>query len=123
MDAVEYLNDKRRMCAFENCTTCPIKVKLTSGKYVCNIVSCASFITNYPEETVAIVEKWAKEHPERSRQSAFLERYPNAAINYDGFLTIRPCEIDETIANDACHFRCSECRKNYWLAPVEEEKK
>lgn len=123
MDAVKYLNDKRRMCAFENCLTCPITVKVTSGKYVSNVVSCASFIASYPEETVAIVEKWAKEHPERTRQSVFLERYPNAPVEADGVLEVHPCEIDKTVDYDACQISCAECRKRYWLAPVEEEKK
>lgn len=112
MDAVKYVKAKARMCKTETCLTCPLSWQ-----------TCGGLTEDYIEEAVVLVEKWDKEHPERTRQSVFLERYPNAPVEADGVLELHPCEIDKTIDHEACRTSCENCRKNYWLAPVEEEKK
>ena len=49
---------------------------------------------NTPEQVVEEVEKWAKEHPSKTRQSVFLEILPNAPIRPDtGIVKISPCEV------------------------------
>lgn len=82
MDALEFLKEERRMCnSFDTgCVKCPL------GDIGC----CVS-----PEETdeefekeIAIVERWSKEHPRKTRQSVFLEQYPEARIGDDGVASI-----------------------------------
>lgn len=119
MDALDFMKAKKRMCGIENCLTCPMSLGETGR-------SCVWTMKEYPEDAVKIVEKWAKEHPEITRQSVFLQRYPNAFIEGDGVLGILPCELDTTFDSDLCYTLkadksdCFECRRSYWLAPAEE---
>ena len=118
MDAVEYLKAWTRMCYKHNpyCKECPI------GKEVHRrSSSCRTFENDNPEEAVAIVEKWAKEHPIKTRQSEFLEMFPNASI-VDGVLNLNPCHVDNKFSpQKGCgNSSCADCRKEYWLAEVED---
>lgn len=76
-------------------------------------LSCRTFIAEHPDKAKEIVEKWAKEHPMKTRQAVFLELYPNAALDEDGVLNVHPCDIDKGFI---CYGRemCEECRKEYW---------
>ena len=62
MDAVEFFKEKRRMCdSFDDhCAGCEIK----SAK---NGITCGAYIKKYPEQAVAIVEKWSAEHTKETR--------------------------------------------------------
>ena len=84
------------------------------------IYPCAGQETDSPEEVVAEVEEWAKEHPTKTRQSEFLKHYPGARITIDGFLHACPMDVfSDTGVN--CNARnCFECRKKFWLAEVED---
>lgn len=84
------------------------------------IYPCAGQETDSPEEVVAEVEEWAKEHPTKTRQSEFLKHYPGARITIDGFLHACPMDVfSDTGVN--CNVRnCFECRKKFWLAEVED---
>ena len=122
MDAVEFFEEHDRMCnSFGgNCTDCEI-YKVTMSSLTCN-----AFIFTRPREMVAIVERWAKEHPRKTRQSEFLKMFPDAQI-FEGVLKIEPCElIDSKLNSEECHSYdefglsgCYECRKKYWLEEVE----
>ena len=124
MDAVEFLEEQHRMCEAPNshCEECGLSYTNNKTDRV-----CGDFIKRHPEEAVAIVEKWAKEHPRKTRQSEFLKMFPNAQI-FEGVLKIEPCElIDSKLNSEECHSYdefglsgCYECRKNYWLATEEE---
>lgn len=111
MDAVEYLKELDRMCrAHKACDGCPI---LDCGKIGCGVSDSAPIEL---VDTVEIVEQWSKEHPARTRQSVFLEWYPNAKVNRDGALDICPVLIEGKSCgafNAGCLI-CSECRSNYW---------
>lgn len=65
MSAVEYLKQQFRMCIAQSddakCEGCPLSPSVT-GEY------CDSYEVQHPEEVVAIVEKWVREHPERSEE-------------------------------------------------------
>lgn len=123
MDAVEFLKTLRRMCE-RRCTNCEF------GKRLCGVVtSCTDWRKNHPEEAVAIVEKWAKEHPVKTRQSVFLEQYPEAKILKDGAIVICPLAVsaayrEKREKDGSCaslrYGACDECRKAFWLAEVEE---
>lgn len=75
-----------------------------------------------PVSAVEIVEKWAAAHPRKTRQSVFLEQWPNARPADDGVLTFCPKRFDFHISCLAeCHSlkKCSDCRREFWLQEVE----
>ena len=128
MDAVEFLKENDRMCkTFDSCSgkdggeMCELYVKSNERG-----LSCVDYATTYPEETVKIIEKWAKEHPKKTRQSEFLKMFPDALI-FEEVLKIEPCElIGSKLNSEECHSYdefglsgCYECRKNYWLEEIE----
>lgn len=124
MDAVEFLEEQYRMCEAlrSHCEECGLS-------YINNkadLVFCADFIKRHPEEAVAIVEKWAKEHPRKTRQSEFLKLFPNARIAVDGCIGgICPSDLDTEFvcpmqkrgSDYAC---CPECCRVYWHAEVKD---
>ena len=123
MDAVEFLKEQYKMCEALNshCEECGLSYENNKTGNVCGY-----FIKRHPEEAVKIVDKWAKEHPIKTRQSEFLKMFPNALIS-EGVLKIEPCElIDSKLNSEECHSYdefglsgCYECRKNYWLEEIE----
>lgn len=72
---------------------------------------------------VKFVEQWAAEHPIKTRQSVFLEQYPEAELYADGVLALCPRRVSAACRNDtslcATH-SCDDCRRKFWLAEVEE---
>lgn len=73
---------------------------------------------------VDLVEEWAKEHPAKTRQSVFLEQYPDASIGVDGVLKICPMLISVAYrdSNGLCaciDLGCEECRQQFWMQEVE----
>lgn len=115
MDAVKFFKTVNRLCKNQRCCTeCPIH-KNGMG---CMVKADDDSIKSI-EETVSKVEKWAKEHPVKTRQSEFLKMFPNASIDGDdGVLNIRPCRVDENIGCGVAGKSCDECRCEYWLAEV-----
>lgn len=64
MSAVEYARHHGRMCSkshFIFCNGCPL--------YSINY-DCVEFERDHPEEAIAIVKKWAEEHPEEANDDA-----------------------------------------------------
>lgn len=86
------------------------------------IYPCAGQETDPPEEVVAEVEEWAKEHPAKTRQSVFLEQFPNAPIYTNTHnVALDPCLIDTTLRGHCPTGRgCDICRREFWLAEVED---
>ena len=113
MDAVEYLKTLCRMCHCE-CLKCEF------GKARSGFETCPVWQRTHPKEAVEIAEKWAAEHPVKTRQSEFLKHYPGARITIDGYLHTCPMDVfSDTGIN--CNARtCTECRKKFWLAEVED---
>lgn len=122
MDAVEYLKTIKRMCELhkpmcwgkDNHTPCELRIKADAKG-----MRCGDYAATFSEEAVAIVEKWAKEHPRKTRQSEFLKQHPNASIER-GVLELCPALVDLTIPCKPTELSCWECRKINWLAPIEE---
>lgn len=117
MDAVEFLKAKNRMCREygelpEDCFACPIGND--SGGCQAGVLENQK-VTE--EILVQIVERWAAEHPKKTRQSEFLKMFPNARIRGD-VLEIRPCDTDDNIECTDRDERCYECYRKYWLAEV-----
>ena len=118
MDAVEYIKTLSRMCnIYRHCEGCPIR----DGKErSCGIIAveAESFV-----DTVEAVNKWGKEHPVVTRQSVFLERYPNAKTDEDGNIGICPAAIEGKNCNECSDGAscCKECRSNYWSQEVQDD--
>ena len=113
MNAVKYLKTLRRMCNCErrNCEF---------GKARSGFETCPVWQRTHPEEAVEIDEKWAKEHPAKTRQSEFLKLFPGVdADKTDGCLTLNPCIIYPKMREECSGKLCHECKKTFWLAEVE----
>ena len=75
--------------------------------------------TRTPEETVSMVEEWSAAHPLKTRQSIFLEQYPNAKC-VDGIVAICPKMINASLSCPGrADIDCPDCRREFWLQEVE----
>ena len=69
---------------------------------------------------VKFVERWDAEHPAKTRQSEFLKLFPGADVDEtDGGLTLNPCIIYEKMRKECNGVKCSDCRREFWLAEVD----
>ena len=114
MDAVEYLKALGRLCNNYLCgDNCPL------------IDSCDDESDDGYVRKVQIVEKWAKEHLAKTRQSEFLKQWPDAEVGDDGYPSVAPCQlykdIEEKDENGVCckNCGCAECRRDFWLKEIE----
>lgn len=123
MDAIEFLKKLKRMCdknrdsCHGSCYVCEIFVKKAE-----KAISCSSFIKEYPEEAIAIVEKWSAEHPAKTRQSEFLKIFLDAKMDESGeVVNLCPRSINMNYVDDyRCEkLNCLRCRERFWLAEVE----
>lgn len=117
MDAVKFLEEAKRMCeSYEECEACPANA---DGFDDCRIDNMQAIDA---ADAVAIVEKWAKEHPRKTRNSEFLKHYPNARVDCHGVIDICPKAVDEEYtpvngcSKPSC---CDECSNEYWMQEVE----
>lgn len=107
MDALEFIKAiKQMLSAGAN--------NSTVQKYI------SAYKKNDCEGMVKAAEQWAAEHPVKTRQSEFLKHYPGAQITIDGFLHACPMEVFSDTGINCSAQTCTECRKKFWLAEVEE---
>lgn len=114
MDAVKFIEEAKRMCNtnISNCAECckgrACPINLPGANYT-------------PEERAKLVEEWAAAHPRKTRQDVFLEKWPDARVNSDGFLDIEPCALDKSITDTSnCSGRaCTKCFREFWMQEVE----
>lgn len=118
MDALEFLKEERRMCASFDamCVKCPL-----GDTGCCVIVGDTDMEL---ENEVAAVEQWSKEHPRKTRQSVFLEQYPETQIDNNGVLGVCPAPIFHSHRTDGggcidIHRKCPDCRREFWSQEVE----
>lgn len=108
MDAVKFVEERRRMFA----------VTGENSKYsLFNMSTCA-------EDVVKEVEEWSVAHPRKTRQSVFLEQYPETVIDAYGIIHICPLVISTTHrdSNGDCENSgqiCVDCRREFWMQEVE----
>lgn len=112
MDAVEYLKTLCRMCHCE-CLKCEF------GKARSGFETCPVWQRTHPKEAVEIAEKWAKEHPVKTRQSEFLKLFPNAQTD-SGCLNACPMDVFGNTGIDCNKRTCFECKKEFWMQEVED---
>ena len=116
MDAMEFVRERNRMCSTfrPNCDGCPA---YENGWYCDNDA--------WNEKIVSVVEKWAEEHPRKTRQSVFLKQYPDADISDDGLPDVAPCQLCVGLihgeSTEDCENRglCVECRREFWMQEVD----
>lgn len=118
MDAVKFIEERNRMCDYytkndgaDGCADCP------ECDSACNVVR---YVT---PEYIADVEKWSQKHPRKTRQSVFLEQWPEAKIE-DGVLQLCPCPISASHRNAqgncaTMQRQCSDCRREFWTQEAE----
>lgn len=75
---------------------------------------------------VDLVEEWAKENYIKTRQSKFLEMFPNASLIANGTLEICPKSLDkdrECLYSIGCDNNkfvdCLGCRNKFWFEEVD----
>lgn len=115
MDAIEFIRERNRMCATytpKRCEGCP------ADNYGGCDVACIMIDKIDAERLVPIVEKWSSEHPRKTRQSVFIQQYPEVHCIY-GVINIKPCQIVQNYTYGNCDITdCSQCRKEYWMQEV-----
>ena len=124
MDAVKFIEERNRMCKSfgDRCTGCP-----ASDAFGCCAVDQAVDQASTLDATaqVAIVEEWSAAHPRKTRQSVFLEQYPEAAaIDEYGVLRLCPMGISSAHRDNdgSCKTpeeMCIDCRLEFWTQVVE----
>lgn len=122
MTALKYLEEKSRMT--ERCSMACAKCLLANYNNG-DEFSCILYEQKHPEQAIAIVQKWAQEHPRKTFLQDFLEKYPKAELRYNKFPEICPyslgyaknsqCVLD--MEEQFCSEECEEC----WNRPLEEE--
>lgn len=115
MDALEFLKERKRMCnSYKDCKGCPFN---DSKCVIDSTLSCDDC-----ERIAATVEQWSKAHPRKTRQSVFLEQWPETEIDTFGYLMVCPKRIsaDCRIRYGNCSNRvCSDCHREFWMQEVE----
>lgn len=109
MDAVDCMKAVTRM--------------LKSGTIDCAIQKYISAQKkNDYEGMVEAAEQWAAEHPVKTRQSVFLEQFPNAPIYTNTHnVALDPCLVDTALRGHCPTGRgCDICRREFWMQEVEE---
>ena len=127
MDTVKFIEERNRMCkSFNACENCPA---FYAGECEDELCSCAVGYqsTRDTKDQIAIVEAWSAAHPRKTRQSVFLEQWPNASLDRHGVSVLCPkqlnCEfscIDENDTETPKRCKdCTACRHEFWMQEVE----
>lgn len=106
MDAVKFIEERRRMYKVTG-----EQPPTLSGRIPA-------------EDVVKEVEEWSAAHPRKTRQSVFLETWPEAELDTNGAVAICPTILssDYRSANKRCKHpgtACSDCRKEFWGQEME----
>ena len=99
MDAVKFIEERNRMCG---------TMSEMWG------VDAAQIVKN--------TEEWGAAHPRKTRQSMFLEHFPEAEFDKDGVLSLCPARVSAVHRNDdspCAPHSCSDCRREFWMQEVE----
>lgn len=106
MDAIEFVKQLRRMD--EN--------GVPKDRFV---YPCIGRETDSPEDVVAEVEEWAKEHPRKTRQSKLLNLFPDSQIN-NGYLFCPQMVNYRYEPEGGCgRTKGFDCRRGFWGQEVD----
>ena len=106
MDAVKFVEERRRMYTL-GC------IKKGINDY-----------NTKAEAVVAEVEAWSAAHPRKTRQSVFLEQWPEATLADDGVLDVCPTAVSAKHRGKrggcaTIDRSCNECHREFWMQEVE----
>lgn len=107
MDAVKFLQERNRM--YESGAATP----------------SIGLEDDYdPVIAVKVVEGWSAAHPRKTRQSVFLEQWPEARLDNNGCICACPCYFSAAHrdSNGLCadpDYDCGDCRRDFWTQEVE----
>lgn len=120
MDAIKFVNEKVRMCnAVRKNNTC--QGCRLHGFGGCDFDHLAG--DNRVEEAVKRVEEWSKENPRKTRQSVFLEQYPETLLDSHRVIALCPMPISAEYRDSHGECKkaervCTDCRKEFWSQEV-----
>lgn len=112
MDALKFIKEFYRMCDYYSggfCKGCPRKEEPSCDSSTMSDEELAKLISD--------VEKWSKEHPQKTRLQDFLEKYPNAQICESGLPSACCKSLGYCKSYDSVGNNCEVC----WNMPVEDE--
>lgn len=120
MEVLGFMKQRKRMCDYYGDDSCVCDD--SRGECPALDMDC-SFTTDHPEHLIAIVEQWAKEHPEkpeqkRTNKDVLLAAFPDAYVYPGGVPLACPLSLDK-------HYECSkfknceDCRTTHWPADAE----
>ena len=116
MDAIKFLKERNRMCKTNvSCYDCPAHDLGSSN-------SCKFAMENWasPEQQINLVKEWSVAHPCKTRQSVFMEQWPDVYLDGNRVISVSPCTVSKEYRDMDCDLRdCAECRKEFWLKEVE----
>ena len=105
-----------RMCKFyDDCKECPLENYRSE-----TFITCDYLVRTVPDKANEIILNWCKEHPVETRQERFLKMFPNVALINCEVINICPKDIDIQYGANCNKLKCEECKKEYWLAEVDE---
>lgn len=71
------IHDFARICNYhEHCNGCPFNFEETD---------CGNYLTEHPDNSTRIIDKWIVEHPIETYASNFYNKFPNAQKNSEGY--------------------------------------
>ena len=116
MEFVEAMKIRVRMCTerpsdYFSCSGCPLSSNNNGVG-----MNCTEFLMYHPEKAEEILTKWAEEHPQKTILQDFLEKYPNAKLDKNGFPKFCPFTLG------FCDNGCEVCVdvKDCWNRPLED---
>lgn len=110
MDIQIFFKEYDRMCRYyrngDDCGDCPLIKRIEDRRG-----SCLELCKKYIEKSTDIIGNWAKENPEKTYKSVFLEKFPNAKLCENGYPGICMTYIfGESKKHDDCtYIDCVEC--------------
>lgn len=111
MEFVKAMKIKGKMCNELDCDDCPLSIKNRKSN-----ASCVEFMIGQPEQAELILDKWDKEHPQKTMLMDFMEKHPNAPLNKNnGTPNICPADLGYEKEQE-CSIGCLDC----WNRPLQE---
>lgn len=117
MDALEFIKARNRFCKQQkySCgSACPLK------DHICSLATFNTF--DETKAMIELVEKWAAEHPAKTRQSELLKLFPEAKMDDEGVCKVCPAYVRLGDCDHDCpspDTNCYDCRRKFWLEEVE----
>lgn len=122
MDAVKFIKERNRMCKSfgDKCIGCPA-FKAGEDGTICAIDQESTLDAT---AQITMVEEWSVAHPRKTRQSVFMERYPESLVGDSGVLRLCPRYISAAHrdGDGGCKepvIKCVDCCREFWMQEVE----